>query len=205
MTLTALVMAGGKGTRMALKEEKPMLQVGGKPVIEHVLAALQNAKKVDQIVVAVSDFTPKTAKHLKRFPVQVLKTPGNEYVSDMGYAVRALKLQTVLAIAADMPLLTGEIIDDIIRHYFDCGKAALAVAVPAETKQRLGMSLGYAFDCCGKRVVPAGININDGGKIDDAELEQAVYVLDRVEVAVNINTVDELRLAEEQFAKAHAH
>jgi len=44
MGVTALVMAGGKGTRMALPEEKPLLTVGGKPVIEHVLAALENAK-----------------------------------------------------------------------------------------------------------------------------------------------------------------
>jgi adenosylcobinamide-phosphate guanylyltransferase len=202
MTVTALVMAGGKGTRMALAEEKPMLRVGGKPVVALVLEALQNAKKVDSVVVAVSDYTPKTAKYLESFPVKVLKTPGKEYVSDMGYAVKALKLQTVLAIAADVPLITSEIIDEVIEHYFVCGKSALVVAVPLETKSELGMSLGYAFDFGGKQVVPAGINVNDGGKIDDAELEQEVYVVDKVEVAVNINTVEELRIAEEQFAKA---
>ena len=202
MTVTALVMAGGKGTRMALAEEKPMLRVGGKPVVTLVLEALQKATKVDSVVVAVSDYTPKTAKYLESFPVKVLKTPGKEYVSDMGYAVKTLKLQTVLAIAADMPLITGEIIDEVIERYFASGKPALAVAVPLATKRKLGMSLGYAFDFGGRRVVPAGINVNDGGKIDDAELEQEVYVLDKMEVAVNINTVEELRIAEEQFAKA---
>jgi adenosylcobinamide-phosphate guanylyltransferase len=83
MGVTALVMAGGKGTRMALSEEKPLLQVGGKPVIEHVITALKNAKKVSSIVVAVSDYTPKTAKLMLKFPVSVIKTPGKEYVSDM--------------------------------------------------------------------------------------------------------------------------
>jgi adenosylcobinamide-phosphate guanylyltransferase len=201
MTVTALVMAGGKGTRMALAEEKPMLCVGGKPVVALVLEALQKAKKVDCVVVAVSAYTPKTARYLESFPVTVLKTPGKEYVSDMGYAVKALKLQTVLAIAADMPLITGEIIDGVIECYFASGKPTLAVVVPLETKRKLGMSLGYAFDFGGKRVVPAGINVNDGGKIGDAELEQEVYVVDKVQVAVNINTVEELRIAEEQFAK----
>jgi adenosylcobinamide-phosphate guanylyltransferase len=202
MTVTALVMAGGKGTRMALATEKPLLSVGGQPVIERVIDALKNAQKVDAVVVAVSDYTPKTALHLSKFPVKVLKTPGKEYVSDMGYAVRALKLQTVLTISSDMPLITAEIIDDILEHYASCGKPALAVAVPVETKERLGMSLGYAFDVDGRRVVPAGINVNDGAKIEDPELDQAVYVVDKAEVAVNINTVDELKTAEALFAKS---
>ena len=67
MTVTALVMAGGKGTRMALAEEKPMLRLGGKPVVALVIEALRNAKKVDSVVVAVSDYTPKTAKVSGKF------------------------------------------------------------------------------------------------------------------------------------------
>ncbi len=202
MKVTALVMAGGKGTRMQLSEEKPLLQVGGKPVIAHVLAALKDAKKISGVVVAVSDFTPKTAEYLARFPVRVIKTPGKEYVSDMGFAVRALGLETVLAIAADLPLITGAIIDDIVENYVGCGKAALAVAVPFEVRERLGLGAGYAFDWHGKQVVYAGINVNDGRRIDEDELEQEIYVLDKAEVALNINTVDELRIAQEEFAKA---
>ncbi|HKZ88463.1 MAG TPA: NTP transferase domain-containing protein [Candidatus Bathyarchaeia archaeon] len=199
MSVSAVVMAGGKGKRMTLAEEKPLLRVGGKPVIEFVLLALKNSRSVNDIVVTVSDFTPKTAKHLEAFPVKVLKTPGKEYVSDLAYAIKTLGLQTVLAVAADLPLLTAEVIDDIVANYFRCGKPALAVAVPVETKQRFGLGLNYSFEFGGKRVVPAGINMIDGRRIDVGELDQAVYVVDKVEVAVNINTVAELKIAEEQF------
>ena len=199
MAVTALVMAGGKGSRMALKEEKPLLQVGGKPVIEHVLEALKKAKKVDAVVVAVSDYTPKTAELVSKFPVSVVHTPGKEFVSDMGYAVRALKLQTVLAIGADFPLITAEVIDEILEYYEQCGKPALSVAVPMEAKAKLGLSGKYGFELDGKQVVPAGINVIDGGRIDEAELEEETCVLDRKEVAVNINTIKELRIAEELF------
>jgi adenosylcobinamide-phosphate guanylyltransferase len=201
MGVTALVMAGGKGSRMALSEEKPLLRVGGKPVIEHVLAALKNAAKVESIVVAVSDFTPKTAKLVAAFPVSVIKTPGKEYVSDMGYAVRALGLQTVLAIAADLPLITGEVVDAIIERYERCGKPALSVVVPLETKKQLGLGGEYAFDVENKRVVPAGINVIDGRRVDEKELDEEICLLDRREVAVNINTVQELRVAESLFKK----
>jgi adenosylcobinamide-phosphate guanylyltransferase len=201
MAVTALVMAGGKGARMTLPEEKPLLKVGGKPVIEYVLAALENATKVDGIVVAVSDYTPKTAKHVAKLPFKVVKTPGKEYVSDMRYAVKTLKLHSVLAIAADLPLITGEIIDLIVKRYEQCGKPALTVAVPMAAKAKLGLGGEYAFKFDGKLVVPAGINVIDGSKISEEELEQEVCVMDNVEVAVNINTVQELQIAEELFQK----
>lgn len=201
MGLTALVMAGGKGTRMVLSEEKPLLRVGGKPVIEHVLAALKNAKKVSSIVVAVSDYTPKTAQLMSQLKVSVVKTPGKEYVSDMGYAVRTLGLQTVLAIGADFPLITAEIVDAIVEGYERSGKPALSVVVSMETKEQLGLGGKYGFEFNGKRVVPAGINVIDGRRIDEEELDEEIYVSDRKEVAMNINTVQELRIAENLFQK----
>jgi adenosylcobinamide-phosphate guanylyltransferase len=202
MGVTALVMAGGKGTRMALSEEKPLLKVGDKTVIEHVLSALKSAKKVDSIVVAVSIYTPKTAGFMAKFPVKVIKTPGKEYVSDMGYAVKKLGLQTVLAIAADLPLITGEVVDAIVECYERCGKSALAVVVPMETKQKLGLGGEYAFELEGRWVVPAGINVIDGRRIDEEELDQELCVVDWKEIAVNINTLEELKIAERLFAKA---
>lgn len=202
MGVTALVMAGGKGTRMALSEEKPLLKVGGKTVIEHVLTALENAEKVESIVVAVSDYTPKTARFMAKFPVKVIKTPGKEYVSDMGYAVKRLKLHTVLAIAADLPLITGEVVDDIAERYEQCGKPALTVVVPVETKEKLGLGGEYAFEVENKLVVPAGINVIDGRRIDEEELDEEICVVDRKEVAVNINTIQELRIAENLFTKS---
>ncbi len=204
MGVTALVMAGGKGSRMALAEEKPLLIVGGKPVIEHVLAALESAKKVDGIVVAVSDYTPKTAEHLAKFPVKVVKTPGKEYVSDMGYAVKRLKLQAVLALAADLPLITAEIIDEVVSRYEECGKPALTVTVPITSKSKLGLGGEYAFEVDGELVVPAGINVIDGNRIDEEKLEDAVCVVNRNEVAVNINTVQELKIAEDLFQKTRS-
>jgi adenosylcobinamide-phosphate guanylyltransferase len=201
MGVTALVMAGGKGTRMELSEEKPLLQVGGKPVIEHVLTALKNAKKVCSIVVAISDYTPKTAKVMLKYPVSVIKTPGKEYVSDMGYAVRTLSLQTVLAIGADLPLITAKVIDAIVEHYERCGKPALSVVVSMETKAKLGLGGKYGFELNGKHVVPAGINVIDGRRIDEEELDEEIYVSDRKEVAMNINTIQELEIAENLFKK----
>ncbi len=202
MGITALVMAGGKGTRMRIAEEKPLIKVCGKPVIEHVIAALKGAKKIDSIIVAVTDCTPKTAKFLSQFQVKIIQTPGKDYVSDMGYASQNLKLGVFLAIAADLPLVTSQSLDAIIERYERCGKPALTVAVSLETKTKLGMSVEYSFKMDDKDVVPVGINVIDGHKrYGDEWLDQDIYLLDREELAININTIDELHLAENMQTK----
>ena len=202
MGVVALVMAGGKGTRMKLAEEKPLIKVCGKPVIEYVLAALKNARKIDSIIVATSTCTPKTTQLMKQLGVKVVETPGKDYVSDMGYAVQSLKLGVFLAIAADLPLVRGEMLDAIVERYERCGKPALTVAVPLETKAKLGMCIEYSFKMDDKDVVPVGINVIDGHKrYGDEWLDQDIYVLNHEELAVNINTVQELQLAERMLAE----
>ena len=202
MGVAALVMAGGKGTRMQIHEEKPLIKVCGKPVIDYVIAALQGAKKIDDIIVATSAMTPKTARYMSGFPVKVVETPGKDYVSDMGYASQTLKLGVFLAIAADLPLVTGEVLDMIVNRYERCGKPALTVAVPLFTKQKLGMCVEYSFKMDDQDVVPVGINVIDGRRrYGDEWLDQDIYLLDREELAVNINTVQELQLAERLMTK----
>jgi adenosylcobinamide-phosphate guanylyltransferase len=120
----------------------------------------------------------------------------------MGYTVQTLKLGVFLAIAADLPLVKGEMIDAILTRYERCGKPALTVAVPLETKARLGMCIDYSFKEGEQEVVPVGINVIDGSKrYGDEWLDQDIYVLDHQELAVNINTVQELQLAEKLLGK----
>ena len=195
--VVALVMAGGKGTRMKIAQEKPLIKVCGKPVIEYVLAALKDAQKIDSVIVATTNCTPKTTQLMRQLGVKVIETPGKDYVSDMGYIVQTLKLGVFLAIAADLPLVRGEMIDAIVERYEHCGKPALTVAVPLETKAKLGMSSEYSFKMDDQNVVPVGINVIDGHKrYGDEWLDQDICLLNHDELAININTVQELQLAE---------
>jgi adenosylcobinamide-phosphate guanylyltransferase len=200
--VVALVMAGGRGTRMKLTQEKPLVEVCGKPVIQYVLSALRDAKKISRIIVATTSCTPNTTRLMRQLGVEVIETPGKDYVSDMGYAVQTLKLGVFLAIAADLPLVKGEMIDAVVERYERCGKPALTVAVPVETKTKLGMCIEYSFKLDDIDVVPVGINVIDGSKrYGDEWLDQDIYLLNHQELAVNINTVPELQLAERLLSK----
>ncbi|MCW4000070.1 MAG: NTP transferase domain-containing protein [Candidatus Bathyarchaeota archaeon] len=199
--VVAVVMAGGKGTRMKLPMEKPLIPVCGKPAIEYVLAALKEAKSIDKIVVATTAVTPKTTALMRQLGVEVIQTPGQDYVSDMGYTVQTLRLGVFLAIAADLPLVRGGMIDAVMERYMRCGKPALTVAVPLQVKARLGMCIEYSFKADDQDVVPVGINVIDGSKrYGDEWLDQDIFLMDDEELAVNINTVSELQLAEKMLA-----
>jgi adenosylcobinamide-phosphate guanylyltransferase len=197
MGVVALVMAGGKGTRMKLSIEKPLIEVCGKSVIQYVLAALNGAKRIDRVIVATSNRTPKTTALMRKLGVEVIETPGKDYVSDMGWTVQTLKLGVFLAIAADLPLVKPQMIDAIVDHYNCCGKPALTVAVPLEIKTSLGMCIDYSFKYKEIDAVPVGINVIDGTKrYGDEWLDQDIYLSNNKELAVNINTLDELKLVE---------
>ena len=197
MGITALVMAGGRGTRMKLPEEKPLIEVCGKPVIEYVLSALKDAKKIDRIIVATTSATPKTTLLMQQHNIEVIQTPGKDYVSDMGYTVQTLKLGIFLAIAADLPLVKPEMLDTIIAYYERSGKPALTVAVPLATKVQLGMCVDYSFVEQGQKLVPVGINVIDGSKrYGDEWLDQDICILNHQELTININTTQELQIAQ---------
>ena len=59
-------MAGGKGTRMNSNEEKLLLTYK-KPVILHVVDALQKSNYFSKIIAATSANSPKTEKILKEY------------------------------------------------------------------------------------------------------------------------------------------
>ena len=201
MVVTALVLAGGKGLRMALREEKPLLKLNSKTMIERVINALEDTEEVDEIVVAVSRHTPRTAEFVKKFSIRILETPGNGYVSDLRYAVKKLNMDTILTISADLPLVTFDVFDEIVKRYRQCGKPALTVAVPIATRERLGLEGGYVLEVGDKRLVAAGINVIDGKRIDEGDLEEEIFILDKEEVALNVNTLHDLMVAEHMLCE----
>lgn len=202
MGIVALVMAGGKGARVRARE-KPLLKIGGKSMIERVIDVLRNSRNVDEIIVAVSKYTPKTAEMLSEFSIKVVETPSSGYCDDMRAVIKKCGLTyPVLVISADLPLVTKELIDEVVKHYERCGKPALAVMVPFEVYERLGLSVGHVFKIKGRLLVSAGINVVHGGHIKEPRIKQEILILDRAELVVNVNTWSDLKIAEKLLAQA---
>jgi len=183
----ALLMAGGKGTRMNLDLEKPLTIVKGKPLIEHVLSALQDSSCVNEIVVATSHHTPKTAFHAENLGFRVLKTPGNGYVEDLSFLLsqEAFHHEVILTITSDLPLITGKIIDLVLEKYHKSSRPAMSVMVPLEIFRENGLKASLVLG----NVVPSGLNILRG---NDTEQDEEVLVLGKIELALNINSPEDI-------------
>jgi adenosylcobinamide-phosphate guanylyltransferase len=203
MNVTALLMAGGKGTRLKTKGEKPLIKVGGKPMIQHVLEALKGATKVNDIIVVVSRHTPKTATFARKQGLKVLQTPGKGFCLDAKYAIEKLKLETVLTICADLPLITSEFIDKVVTHYEQSKKPALTVMAPLEIYAKSGLSADYVFNVEGRSLVPIGVNVLNGKMIREKKLEEEILIIDDVKVAANVNTSNDLRIVELMLQTRH--
>ena len=192
MGVVALVMAGGRGTRMGGSEEKPLVKIRSKPMIDYVLDALKNATGIDRIIVTVGKHTPQTARRAEELSFETFETLGLDFVSDMRQAIKELGLGEVLVISADIPLVSSEFIEDVLRTYEACGKPCLSVMVTEESYGKMGLKPSPAIS----RLIPAGINVIDGEKIDEPELEQENFITTAAEVALNVNTPEDLRKAE---------
>lgn len=192
-------MAGGKGTRMGLHEEKPLIKVNDKTMVERVLSVLNGIKELSEIIVAVSKYTPRTKKFLDNLKVKTIETPGNGYIEDMKFAIKKLKNRSryFLTISADLPLIDKEVIYKILEQYKKSKKPALTVMVQTKDYEQLGIKANYKIIKNDKLLTPVGINIIDGKEIDKETIDEEILILNEVKSLINVNTLSDLKIVKE--------
>ena len=198
MKVPALVMAGGKGKRMGLPVEKPLLPFLGKPLIDWVVEAVQSASKVSEVYVVTSENTPETEKYCVRRGWKVQRTDAKGYHEDLKQAVRdAGLLGPVLTIPADLPAVTGKFLDKVISTFEVCGKDFFAVFVPIEKRENLELSVSSTDEYKGVWYAVSGVNIVNGARIQqEGKIETSAIVTEEMEVLLNINTLKDLEISE---------
>ena len=203
MKVPALIMAGGKGRRIGSRLEKPLLSFQGRPLIDRVVKAAKSAKNISEIYVVTSENTPQTEKKCLKNGLKILKTDGKGYHNDLKQAILEGKLNfPVLTMPADLPALTGKFLDKIIEIFEKKGKDALAVFVPLEKRKKLELSVSSKDEFEGIPYAVSGVNIINGKKIlYKGKIDTAAYITDEIEVLFNINTQEDLNIAEKNLKK----
>jgi len=192
--LDALVMAGGRGSRLKMGE-KPLVSLFGRPLIDYVVLALEESL-VDQIFISTTENVPSTRKWAEERDLYVLETGSYGYVPDMIEAViKSGVKEPIMVIMADLPLVTPEIIDQIIEVYEKRREPALSTHTPLSLHSRLGRRPDSLFNYRGQLIVPAGINVLKGAEIEK-EQEDFHLIMERMELAVNVNVPEDLMLCE---------
>jgi adenosylcobinamide-phosphate guanylyltransferase len=199
--INGLIMAGGKNTRIKELGEKPLIPLHGKPLIEYVQKAMKEATLIKKTYITVSPHTTKTQEYLKEkiknYPLQIIQTPGIDYVEDLRYAINNYKLSNVLICPADTPLLKGELLDLVIKEFFRAGKSSLVTVVPLKLTLSLGLKPTTIMKINNTETVPTGINVIKGEKMTTkTPLEETYFKVNLKEFAVNINTKKDLKIAQ---------
>jgi adenosylcobinamide-phosphate guanylyltransferase len=203
MKIPALVMAGGKGSRMGLPTEKPLLPFLGKPLIDWVAEAISKSTKISEFCVITSSNTPQTEAHCRRMGRKYVHTDAMGYHDDLKQAVAKLGwMGSVLTMPSDVPAVTGAVLDKIVAEFEACDKDFLAVFVPIEKRQELGLSISSTDEYKGVWYAVSGVNIINGAKIQGTgKIETAAIITSKIEVALNVNTIKDLEIAERLMTK----
>ena len=138
--MIGIVMAGGKGTRMNLDEEKLLLKYK-KPIILHVIDSLRNSNLFSKILAVTSPNSPKTKKLLEENNVEIFDTPGIDYVEDLNLVLKSID-DAVLITSGDLPLLDEDIVQKIVNQYIS-HKTWVSILVTKNFLSSLGLESNY--------------------------------------------------------------
>jgi adenosylcobinamide-phosphate guanylyltransferase len=190
--------------------EKPLLEIGGRPMVDRILNALDGSR-IERVCTVVSPHAPATRAHLAALDdgPQLIETPGEGYVADLDAALERVG-RPVLTVAADLPLLSAAAVGGILDASavpdadatLDAGGGSddgpdapvrsvrsLAVSVPAALKRSLGASVDAPVERDGRELVAAGINVVAVG-------DDVTHVSHDPRFAVNVNRPRDVRVAE---------
>lgn len=119
MSLSVVILAAGKGSRMNSNKPKVLQTLAGKPLVEHVVESVEKLNP-DNIVVVTG--------HLKEQVESALNDKGITFVYQKeqlgtGHAVLQslphLKSQKVLILYGDVPLISAEVLDNLVSTTHD--------------------------------------------------------------------------------------
>ena len=190
-------MAGGKGKRIGLPVEKPLLSFLGKSLIEWVADAVKSAGNVSEFCVVTSENTPKTEEWCLAKGLKFVRTNAKGYHDDLKQALTKLHISApVMTVSSDLPALTGEFLDKVILMYERNRSDALTVLIPTEKRSEAGLSISSMYPFEGVSYCVSGVNVINGAKISEEKLIEKAFITIDLEAVLNVNTLKDLEIAQ---------
>ncbi|MDP8886624.1 MAG: NTP transferase domain-containing protein [Thermoproteota archaeon] len=194
--MIAAIMCGGRASRMQQGGiEKPLLKVDGIAMVERVILALAGSGRFDHILAAISPNTPKTKELLKSKGIETIETPGEGYSNDLSHLLSKLKPQRVMVVPSDIPLLNSQIISEILDAIDNSSRKEKRPAISIILEKRFVERTGAKPSIVVDQYCHSGITIFNTMSVGTEPVEEYYLVMNRKEIALNVNTKEELELA----------
>lgn len=134
-----IILAAGEGKRMKSKLPKVLHNVCGKPMIDHIIKAM-NGANLNDLIVVVGHKAEVVKEHLGNN----VSTAFQERQLGTGHAVMCCedflkdKEGTVIILAGDAPLITSKTISQVFDYHIKNGYSATVLTADAEDPTGLG-------------------------------------------------------------------
>jgi GTP:adenosylcobinamide-phosphate guanylyltransferase len=132
----ALILAGSKEKGpLEIAENvdnKALIMINGKPMIDYIVDALNNSENIDQIIVVgpEKELHPYIGKKVKK-----ILNPGNSILENMESGLNFFDSNdNLLLLTSDIPLITPEAIDEFLKI---CIKRKAYIGYPLITKENI--------------------------------------------------------------------
>ena len=191
-------MCGGRASRMQQQGgiEKPLLKVNGVAMVERVISALASSDRFDRIIAAVSHNTPKTNEFLKSKGIEIIETAGEGYSQDLSHLLSKLKPHKVVVVPGDIPLLNSQIVKEILNTIDDDDRQeqepAISIILEKGFVEEIGVKPSIVLM---NQYCHSGITIFNSMVVSTEPVKEHYLVMNRKEIALNVNTKEELELA----------
>jgi GTP:adenosylcobinamide-phosphate guanylyltransferase len=193
-------MCGGRASRMQQQQrgiEKPLIKVDGVAMVERVISALASSDRFDRIIAAVSPNTPKTNEFLKSKGIEIIETAGEGYSQDLSHLLSKLKPHKVVVVPGDIPLLNSQIVKEILNTIDDDDRQeqeqAISIILEKGFVEEIGVKPSIVLM---NQYCHSGITIFNSMVVSTEPVKEHYLVMNRKEIALNVNTKEELELAE---------
>jgi adenosylcobinamide-phosphate guanylyltransferase len=167
-------------------------------MVERVISALASSNRFDRIIAAVSPNTPKTNEFLKSKGIEIIETAGEGYSQDLSHLLSKLKPDKVVVVPSDIPLLNSQIVKEILNIIDDDDdrqeqEQAISIILEKGFVEEIGVKPSIVLM---NQYCHSGITIFNSMVVSTEPVKEHYLVMNRKEIALNVNTKEELELAE---------
>ena len=190
--MIGIIMAGGKGSRMKLSEEKLLLKYK-KPIILRVAEALTDSNCFSKIIFITSQNSPKTKQLLQKNNYEIFDTSGNGYVEDLNFVLKSFN-DSVFVTSADLPLLDNEIIKKIV-NFYQPNNVWTTILITKFFLESLGLFSDYDVTFENQICNYSGMSMINTKQISTFEnIEENFVIVDDKRIGFNVNTKQDYNL-----------
>ena len=143
--VSGIILAGGSSTRYGTGENKTLVELCGRPVLEYSLQVFLSASQIDEIVLAArageKEELQRLAERLSPAKPVTVVIGGVDRAASVENALKAAHGEVVLIHDGARPLVTGQMITDCLSALKEADGATLAV--PSRDTVKLADEEGY--------------------------------------------------------------